>query len=218
MIVTSPHLYRRAAKSRGVPPEIVSRALQQSKAPERQGLPAILTLAHLAHLTGATYQYLRDIVARERDAYRTFVIRKRRGGQRLIAVPEPQLAAVQRWIVDNVLLERPHHAASYAYHRGASPVECARQHLGARWLVKVDIHDFFESISERRVYFAFRNCGYQPLVSFELARLCTRISTGNSPNLPHWRSERHSFGVMAYSNHAMGHLPQGAPPARCFPI
>jgi RNA-directed DNA polymerase len=211
MISASPHLYRKSAKDKGIRPEIVERALQQSKRPEEQGLPAILTLGHLAHLTGADYQYLREIVTRERDAYRTFIIRKRNGGQRLIAAPEPKLVAVQRWIVDEVLLKRQSHSASFAYSRGASPLNCARRHLGARWLVKVDIHDFFESISERRAFFVFLSCGYQPLVSFELARLCTRISTGRSVNDQQWQVDRRSNGIAAYSRGLMGHLPQGAP-------
>lgn len=210
MIVTSPHLYRRGAP-KDVSQDVVERALKQSKPPERLGLPAILTLGHFAHLTGSTYRYLREITARQRDPYRTFFIRKSNGGRRLIAVPEPQLAAIQRWIVDNVLLALPHHAASYAYHRGASPLECAKRHLAARWLVKADIHDFFESISERRIYFVFRDCGYQPLVSLELARLCTRISTGESAKLAQWRPERRSSGIPVYRRDVMGHLPQGAP-------
>jgi RNA-directed DNA polymerase len=149
MISTSPHQYRKKAEALGIPQELVRRAVQQSETVERQGLPAILTLRHLAHLTGADYKYLCSIVARVRDGYASFTIRKRSGGKRLIATPEPQLLAVQRWIARQVLLKRPTHPASMAYARGASPLACASRHLGARWLVKLDIHDFFESISAR---------------------------------------------------------------------
>jgi RNA-directed DNA polymerase len=213
MISASPHLYRQGAQDKSVRPEIVERALAQARSPERQGLPAILTLGHLAHLTGADYLYLRSVVMRERDGYRTFIIRKRGGGQRLIAAPEPKLAAIQRWIVDEILVKLSSHFASCAYSRKASPIGCAQRHLRARWLVKADIHDFFESISERRAYFVFRNCGYQPLVSFELARLCTRVSTGKSVNEPQWQIERprQPSGIAAYKSSIMGHLPQGAP-------
>src|SRR6266566_1177438 len=146
MISASPHLYQQGAAKKDVPKTIVRRALDQARTPERKGVPAILTLNHLAHLIGVDYNYLRAIVSRNHDGYRVFVIRKRGGGGRLIAAPEPKLAAVQRWIASRILLNRVVHSASYAYHRGTSPLKCARRQLGARWLIKVDIHDFFESI------------------------------------------------------------------------
>ena len=213
MISASPHLYREIAAKRGIPPEVVGRAIEQAKLPQRNGLPAILTLGHLAQLTGAEYSYLRSIVSRTREGYRLFTIKKRYGGARLIAAPEPILAAVQKWIVNRILINRPVHFASCAYSRGANPIKCAERHLKARWLIKVDIHDFFESISERRVYFVFRECGYQPLVAFELARICTRVSTGKSRSEDVWQSNRRrsSPGLAAYESQVMGHLPQGAP-------
>ncbi len=101
----------------------------------------------------------------------------------------------------------------FAYARGASPIKCAKHHLGARWLVKIDIHDFFESISERRVYFAFRSCGYQPLVSFELARITTRVSSGKSIKEEQWHINQSEIppGDRCLQDGHNGHLPQGAP-------
>lgn len=213
MISASPHQYRKVAQSLGVKSEIVQRAIDQSRAVESKGLPPLLTLGHLAHMTGVDYKYLRSIVSRSHDAYKPFVIRKRSGGGRLIATPEPQLLAVQRWIAQRVLAKLPVHSASMAYAPGASPLSCARRHLGARWLVKFDIHDFFESISERRVYFVFRGCGYQPLVAFELARLCTRVHSQYTLVVPGGRSARRDAPgvIVAYDDPRLGHLPQGAP-------
>jgi RNA-directed DNA polymerase len=216
MISTSPHHYRMQAAALGITQEVVRHAIEQAEIVERQGLPAVLTIRHLAHLTGANYEYLRSIVSRAHDGYAPFTIRKRSGGKRLIAAPEPQLLAVQRWIARHVLLKRPVHPASMAYARGASPLLCANRHVGARWLVKLDIHDFFESISERRVYFAFHECGYQALVAFELARLCTRVRSPPNPTMPpEWQSlRRNTPGVISsYADPRIGHLPQGAPMA-----
>lgn len=212
MISASPHRYRQGGAALGVPLQIIQRALHQAAPPERRGLPAILTLRHLAHLTGADYSYLRQIITRDRDGYRTFQVRKRGGGSRHIAVPEPTLAEVQSWLQKKVLSKETPHSASMAYARECSPARCAERHLGARWLIKVDIHDFFESLSERGAYFVFRRCGYQPLVAFQLARLCTRTSTGASAEEPRWQPTRRARGVIrAYRHRLMGHLPQGAP-------
>lgn len=203
-----PHLYRRQA-----PPDldraIVDRALAQAAGPQSRGLPSVLTLKHLAHLTGADYGYLRAIVWREQDGYRAFTIRKRSGGQRLIASPEPVLGEVQRWIASKILSKCRVHEASFAYSPGSSPLQCARRHVGARWLVKLDIHDFFESIPERRVYYSLLGLGYQPLVAFELSRICTRAISGRANSGKQWVTRRR--GTSIYPTVNQGHLPQGAP-------
>jgi RNA-directed DNA polymerase len=212
MTAASPHLYRKIGTERSIDPNIIERALQQSALPESRGLPAILTLGHLAHLTGASYDYLREIVERNRDAYKPFLIGKRNGGRRAIAAPEPQLAAVQKWIALNVLNNLRVHPASYAYAPRSSPLKCANRHLGATWIIKIDIHDFFESISERSVYRVFRVAGYQPLVAFELARVCTRRPHGQEMSNQKWRVHRRTGPtIREYQTSTIGQLPQGAP-------
>jgi RNA-directed DNA polymerase len=212
MITASPHLYRQIGRQRAINPEIIERALQQAEQVEKRGLPSVLTLGHLAHLTGASYDYLREIIERERDAYKPFRIRKRNGGARLIAAPEPQLAAVQKWIASNILNNIKASAASCAYAPGSSPLKCATRHVGARWLIKIDIHDFFESVSERSAYRVFRSVGYQPLVALELARICTRLPHGEEAEKLKWHVERRRPSViLSYRKSTLGHLPQGAP-------
>src|SRR5262249_1462521 len=84
---------------------------------------------------------------------------------------------------------------------------CASQHIGARWLVKLDLHDFFGSVRERRVYPIFFELGYPPLLSLELTRLCTRAEL--LEQLP--RSNDKYRGKAPYSLVPEGSLPQGAP-------
>ena len=214
MISVSPHLYRAEGLKRGRLPETLDNALAQARPPETTGAPAILTLGHLAHRTDISHKWLREAVAsRTGEHYRDFTISKRSGGGRRIAVPDPTLMAVQRWIVREILRGRPVHAVSHAYAEGSSIVQCASQHAGAGWLLKIDIHDFFESIPERSVYRVFRDIGYQPLLSFELARLCTRPWI----NPPRWTEAKRSVananqrGPTYYSREYTGYLPQGAP-------
>ena len=83
--------------------------------------PPILTLGHLGHYTGLGVKYLRGLVARDgEDSYREFTIRKRPiQGQpprfRFIAVPEPKLMVLQRWIATEILKHAPCHVASVAF-------------------------------------------------------------------------------------------------------
>jgi RNA-directed DNA polymerase len=159
------------------------------------------------------YTLLRKLVAAKLgEFYREFVIRKRSGGGRSIAVPETHLMAVQRWIVREILQKLPVHPSSYAYSKGSDILRCAKQHVGADWLIKLDLHDFFPSISELDVYKVFRKAGYQPLVSFELARLCTKCWQNSPRDKARWSVPNANHrGIPAYYRTEMAYLPQGAP-------
>lgn len=188
MALWPPNDYRNAGVDHGRSPELVANALSQAHLVQTQGLPAILSLRHLAHMVDVPYRRLRSIVSRRVDPYRTFQISKRSGGYRTICVPTPLLLALQRWIHLRLLLRHPVHPASRAYASGSSVRECARMHAPARWLCKVDIRQFFESITEIQAYHVFEGMGYSPLVAFELARLCTRCPPLRSAyKSPVWR-------------------------------
>lgn len=206
----NPYITR--AIEHGLSKEEAMLALSDAHQVQNHGLPAILTLKHLSIEAGASYGFLRSVVTRRHDPYRTFQIRKRRGGRRVICVPELQLLRVQQWLHDHVLRQRDIHHSAYAYFPGASILRCASLHSGCKWLIKVDIETFFESISEIDVYRVFRSVGYQALVSFELARLCTRLDPSSHNRSTRWYADaRRQRGPLEYSSRQLGHLPQGAP-------
>lgn len=200
-----PHLYAAQGLAEGHPAEVVNKAAAEWGRLRALGLTPVLTLGHLARLTGASYRYLREIVERKRDPYEDIVRSKRDGTTRPISSPEPVLMAVQRWILRNVLRPLAPHPASFAYQRGRSIVQCAEEHLGAQWLVKLDLHDFFGTVDEARVYRVLQGLGYAPLVSFELARICTRMRGDRryGINMPQV--------IRSYAVAGQGVLPQGAP-------
>jgi len=188
-------------------------ALIRNAAP---GAAILFTLNHLARETGVPYHYLRDVTARgvfnSNTFYRVFSLKKHNGGfkgkrTRTICAPEPLLMKVQRWIHQHILTKGCPHAASSAYQPGSRIRDVAAQHRNARWLVKMDVTNFFESVLEPKVYGVFRSFGYQPLMAFELTRLCTRIRKGGP--------KRHKVNDIArigqYRSRSLGHLPQGAP-------
>lgn len=156
--------------------------------PERA---VILTLRHLAALSGVEFRLLRDWVGRwGGEPYREFFLAKKPDrrkkalraaprARRRIAAPVPELMRQQRWLVERVLHHTPRHDASRAFHRKANIKETARLHCGCKWLIKMDIRNFFESIYEPKVYEVFLALGYPRLLAFELTRLCTRIVPRN---------------------------------------
>jgi RNA-directed DNA polymerase len=205
--------YRMLGAQKGVPATILTHALAQAHRVQRESLPAVLTLNHLAEQTGVGLKYLRVVVGRGRDPYRVFQSRKSRGGYRIICVPETPLMRVQRWISRAILSQIHPHECSKAYAPESSVVKAAEEHCGARWLIKVDVQSFFESISEIQVYRLFLELGYQPLVSFEMARLCTRtVASSGRIASKAWHNRKYqSFGIENHRNWVVGHLPQGAP-------
>jgi RNA-directed DNA polymerase len=210
----SPQRYLRQGKALGFPAAVLKNAVEQIEGviSRRADAPAILSLNHLAERVGVPYGTLRLIVARQRDPYRRFTIRKRSGGRRAIRVPEAALMRLQRWLVAYVLNPLPVHPSSFAFKPGSSIIGCAARHCGARWLVKMDIAGFFHSISEIQVYRVFLALGYQRLVAFELARLTTfaRSKTFQYRS-PRWQTLKKRERISDYSHPHLGFLPQGAP-------
>jgi len=200
----APHSFRTRALAKGCSEEFVDLLAEEGELLRAQHVPVIFTLRHLTKLANAPHGFVEGVVKRGSDPYNTFNLTKHGKGRsyRQIAVPAPPLLLLQRWIHANILTKRHPHAASTAYGMDCDPLENAKIHAGKKWLVKLDITDFFEAISERQVYKVFRSFSYRPLVAFQLARICTRIS---DDSLKYRNARWMSKGTR------IGHLPQGAP-------
>lgn len=210
--------FRTAAFAQGRDRAVVEHAIETARrlATVTPTAEPIFTLRHLAHLTGAPYVSLRSIVARDDpEPYRVFRILKRPLPNepvrfRTIVVPHQALMVVQRWLNEHVLKYVEPHRASTAFSSGNSIKKAAERHCGARWLIKMDLRNFFESVTERQVYKVYRTIGYQPLVALELSRLCTRVAYSHA-RLSRYRADWRWQTIDSYLHPVMGHLPQGAP-------
>lgn len=205
--------YAKEAAAAGVKPDVVAavRIARDRVKTVHSDLPVILSLGHLGHLVDVSGRTLRKAVDRTEDFYRVFQVKKRAApgrpqparAFRTICVPHPPLMRTQRWIAQNVLNLIEPHSASFAFAPKRNLLGAAERHAGCRWLLKMDVRNFFEAIPESSVFEVFEALGYSRLVSFQLARICTRAIepkhlSGSEPALPHPRL-------------AEGHLPQGAP-------
>ncbi|WP_406567290.1 reverse transcriptase family protein [Halomonas qaidamensis] len=169
-------------------------------------------------LSGVDYGFLRHTVGRNTGAYTEFQIRKRpsANGQtsyRTICVPSPALMKVQRWVARNILSHVPAHPCSVAFSTGDSLYNAVAPHCPSKWLVKLDIRNFFESIDEISVYKVFHQLGFEPLIAFEMARLCTYVGTNPLNSQDRWEDSHllPEFIIKLYQYPGQGHLPQGAP-------
>ena len=214
MSTDSPHLYRAHGLSRNVPEPVIDAVLTRTALLRSSGVTPIVSLAHLAHQTGANYHYLRQIIERRTNPYREFEINRSEGRRpRVISSPDPVLMDVQRWLLRRVLNKVAPHSSSYAYENGKSIRDCASRHLGARWLVKMDLHNFFHGIDERMVFEVFAGLGYSRLVALELTRVCTRTAAFAAHLNPNRFKVklRQDAEIPTYSTTLLGFVPQGAP-------
>ncbi|MGX1181553.1 RNA-directed DNA polymerase [Pseudomonas sp. IAP-CY TE4608] len=211
----SPQRYLKVGRQDGVPEPILQNAVNTAKQ-MKHGCPPIFSLNHLSHLAGTTYTFLHQTVSRENEeeAYKIFRLRKPNVGHspdrfRYICAPCEDLLRVQRWINTHILSRVDPHEASYAYDNRHGVLDAATLHCESRWLIKLDLTDFFESILEPRVYELFKSLGYQPLVAFELARLCTRLRVRGNPDR-RYKNKTPPEGLPYTGESRIGHLPQGA--------
>ncbi|WP_051369213.1 reverse transcriptase domain-containing protein [Psychromonas arctica] len=157
---------------RGISSHLVPQYMSYIEKLTSQNIPVIFEVEHLAKLIGIEYRALNKMVYGTNDFYREFKIPKRSGGERIISAPYPSLLLCQSWIYESILKSCSVHYSAHAYTTNKSIVTNAVQHLGAKALLKMDMKDFFPSISINWVVNFFSNLGYSNNVSHALASIC----------------------------------------------
>lgn len=126
-----------------------------------------------AALFGVEVNRLEEILNNVSGHYQEFWMRKRSGGYRMISAPDKDLQAIQSTIYSRILSSVTIvHPAAVGFRCGRSVVDNAAPHLGKRYVLKMDIHDFFGSIRSPRVRQTFKKIGYPENVSKVLGALC----------------------------------------------
>ncbi|WP_143556817.1 reverse transcriptase family protein [Serinibacter salmoneus] len=186
-----------------------------------------LKLARLLGDAGLGAERTRAIIRREVDPYRVLTVPRIRAAAREIRKPDADLMAFQRALLAEWTPGHVAHPRAFAYARGRSIVDCARLHLGAELVVRLDISNFFHSITERHVFRALP--GPHSRNSFDAAQI-TRLVTAPSTSPLSWNQRRTGAIQLCnprqcrcwplrcekvranYFGHAPeGFLPQGAP-------
>lgn len=165
-------------------------------------LPDVAALAKTLELTIPRLRWLAYHREVERGThYHRWTVPKRTGGQRLISAPKPELKRVQRWIAQHITEHLPVHGAAHGFLAGRSTVTNATAHAGAEIVVKIDLSDFYPTITTPRVKGLLRKAGYDEQVATILALLVTE-----SPREP-----IEIDGKTYYVATGARSLPQGAP-------
>jgi RNA-directed DNA polymerase len=143
--------------------------------------------------------YHRDVSTKVH--YYRFMIPKRSGGLRSIWAPFPKLKKAQRWILGNIVERLLVHGAAHGFLAGRSILSNASKHVQSKLILKMDIKDFFPTVTLPRVRGVFRRAGYREQIATLLALLCTE-----SP-----REIVEEKGKRLYVSLGPRCLPQGAP-------
>lgn len=141
-------------------------------------------LAWFADLRSMTHRAARPRLGH----YRYHVLSKR-----LIEEPKRTLKLLQRQILRRILSAVPPHPSAHGFLPGRSIKTFVAPHVSRPVVLRIDLRDFFPSITRARIQAVFRIVGYPKTVAALLGGLCTNSTPHHGPM------------------YAQPHLPQGAP-------
>jgi len=171
----------------------------------RFGLPPLRDEREVAVWLGLSLARLRwftyDRAADTTWHYSRYVVPKRSGGQRVILAPKRELKSLQRLALHDLVAKIPTASAAHGFVSGRSITTNAQPHVGKRVVVRLDLKDFFPSITFPRVRGVFIAHGYSYAVASTLALLCTEYD----------REPFDRDGKRFYVSVGPRHLVQGAP-------
>jgi len=158
--------------------------------------------------------WLADVHGRERTRsgrlrqYLYTWVRKRSGGVRLLEIPKSKLKSMQRRILKDILGCIPAHPAACGFVPNGSVLRFVSPHTGKRFVIRMDLKDFFTSVQISRVHALFRTVGYSENIARVLAGICTNSVPPDVLAIPEWRDPS---AALHKQKMRTPHLPQGAP-------
>ena len=141
------------------------------------GLPLLTSASDVAAAIGIEETELAWLTyhraASSLDHYSRFAIPKKRGGTRVLSSPKRRLRVAQNWLLEHILAPLPVHEAAAAFRPGLSVVDNAARHTGRAVVARIDLKDFFPSVTLPRIRRLFREMGYSGGVATLFALLAT---------------------------------------------
>lgn len=136
-------------------------------------VPVFFDLENLRKTIGIDKKYFYKVLYFRDNLYKQISIPKRNGKQRKLDVPELALKGMQRWILDNILYKVPVESNATGFIPSKSIISNAAPHLKKRYIVKMDIKDFFPSITFNKIKNIFLGLGMSESISDSLTNICT---------------------------------------------
>ena len=135
--------------------------------------PFINDVYQLANVVGLSRRTVFSLSKKAGTHYKLIVLRKKNGGFRPLHAPDSDLKNVQTKILEKILNKIPISEFATAYVKGKSLSDNAAPHVNHKYLLKMDITDFFGSITYLQVISsAFNSKMYPPQIGAILTSLC----------------------------------------------
>ena len=145
-------------------------ALQYKNTHKTPFIYDLLQLAHFLYPDSNSFFKLLNNIDKE---YRFFTLEKKNGGKRKIYAPSDKLCRVQKIILRKILCFYPVSEYARAYIKGRNLYQNALPHKGKKYILKLDITDFFGSITFEQILSTVFNKNYYPTpVGVALTNLC----------------------------------------------
>ncbi|MFC3929032.1 retron St85 family RNA-directed DNA polymerase [Streptococcus caprae] len=154
---------------------------------EEFDIPVFLTLEDLRKSIGINKKFFYSVLFDKKQFYKQARIPKKNGEYRTLNIPTLGLKSVQRWILDNILYKIPVEKEATGFVPQKSIVDNANLHLAKKYILKIDIINFFPSINFAMVRSVFIKYGILPEIATALANICTQNSElpQGSPTSPY---------------------------------
>jgi hypothetical protein len=139
------------------------------------GLPIIDSLDSLSDTLAISKNMIYLLSKCNYNYYVKTHIPKKDGTKREILIPNYSMKMTQRWILQNILYKIRVSDNAKGYKKGikAPLVENAMMHHEQLYCLILDVENFFPSIGVKRICNLFERVGYNSLISYILARICT---------------------------------------------
>lgn len=183
-------------------------------------IESLEALAERLEVSSGQLAWLADVRAMERTVqqerlrnYRYRWVPRRGGLPRLIEAPKARLKEIQRWVLREILDHVPAHDAAHGFTRGRSVLTHASVHTAKGVVLRIDLRDFFASVSAGGMYGIFRALGYDRSIAHTLTGLCSNSVPTVVWNATDRPRQPHLIGPHFWLGRALTtpHLPQGAP-------
>jgi retron-type reverse transcriptase len=183
-------------------------------------IPPLANVGELAEFLNLPSKFIDWLASHRHSHYRVKLIRKRSTGMRLLEAPKTRLKMVQHRIATEILNSVPAHPAAHGFVRKRSAVSYAQPHVNQPVVLRMDLMDFFPTISASRVFGLFRSLGYPYAVTHLLCNLCTAVTSIDmledatralGEQAIGYSVQQHATRERLRSLYCERHLPQGAP-------
>ena len=124
------------------------------------------------HIKDVPSSIVASMIATPASFYRSFSIKKRRGGERIINSPFASLDFIQKKIYQSLYHDERFHHSAYAFVKGKNAILHAKEHISSSELLTLDIEDFFGTITQKKVIQALDVIGFSSAASFYISSLC----------------------------------------------